>query len=1054
MIDACELDRGSDHFIGRYLVVGVRCAVRTLRIDRNMRIYFANLIALLGVLTAASMEAAPPKAPEGFEVTIFAEPPQISYPAGIAASPSGVVYVAVDKNSSLDRKPDRGSIVRCEDTDNDGKADRFTAFVPKIESPRGMCYVGNTLYVIHPPLLTAFRDEDNDGVADKSDVLVRGLGYDLSFRGADHTTNGVRMGIDGWLYVAVGDYGCLSAVAKDGSKLTLHGGGVVRIRPDGSELELFTRGQRNIYDVAIDPFMNAFTRDNTNDGGGWDIRLSQVISSANYGYPSLYKNFNDEIMHPLADYGGGSGTGALYLHEPLWPRKFGSALLTCDWGRNIVYLHPLTARGPSFVAAQETFLQIERPTDLDVDGQSRLYVGSWRGGQYKYGGEKVGYVARVTHPGAKAAAFPNLSKADDAKLLEHLASPSHVMRINAQREIIRRGPKPLFAPGLEKLATEDGALDVRVAAIFTLKQLLGAKSTAALIRIAKHDAVREFALRALADRKSQLGDVPTEVFVAALRDKNDRVRLQALIGLGRLGRQEPAGEILPLAALPAKKPEQAADGVIQHVAVQSLVSLRAIDACLQAIESPALRSGALRALQYMHDHRTVDGLIRRLDTTPDAAGRRAVLRTLVRLYHREAEWTKGWWGTRPDTTGPYYKRVTWGQSPRIERVIRREAAIGNAETITILRRELPHHKINLPKLKFGGPGAATDVAILIEQPNPPASAIGVLAAAVRDKKRAPAFRARALAALRRATAERVPKEIVEVLAALAAEKSPHDDLLAERQYFLFDSVQARHVDYFIRLAGEQDAARRVLAYGVLVNLAWGPLSDEKTQRAANKAVAFGWKDDRSVVSVLRAVGETGATSYERQVRILLKDKRPAVRAAAASTTKALGLSEKPTARGPLLGKMSYDKLQAAVLAEKGNVIQGRALFIRQRCVVCHAVSPGATPVGPFLGGIAKRYKPHEIVKSIVDPDATIAQGFATQLFATKDGRVLSGFVVREAADEVEIRDAHGVRSVLAKDAIEERSKAKMSVMPKGLVDKLTPKELASILAYLTSLGGK
>ena len=35
-----------------------------------------------------------------------------------------------------------------------------------------------------------------------------------------------------------------------------------------------------------------------------------------------------------------------------------------------------------------------------------------------------------------------------------------------------------------------------------------------------------------------------------------------------------------------------------------------------------------------------------------------------------------------------------------------------------------------------------------------------------------------------------------------------------------------------------------------------------------------------------------------------------------------------------------------VLAEKGDVNQGRALFIRQRCVVCHAVSPGATPVGP------------------------------------------------------------------------------------------------------------
>lgn len=1016
-----------------------------------MRIYFATLIALIGVLSAATLFAAPPKAPEGFEVTMFAEPPQVSYPVGIAASPSGAVFVAVDKNSSLDRKPGRGKIVRCEDTDGDGVADRFSTFVPKIESPRGMCYVGGTLYVIHPPLLTAFRDENHDGVADKSDVLVRGLGYDLSFRGADHTTNGVRMGIDGWLYVAVGDYGCLNAVAKDGSKLTLHGGGVVRVRPDGSEMELFTRGQRNIYDVAIDPYMNAFTRDNTNDGGGWDIRLSQVISSANYGYPSLFKNFNDEIMQPLADYGGGSGTGALYLHEPGFPGKFGSALLTCDWGRNIVYLHPLTARGPSFVAAQETFLEIERPTDLDVDGRSRLYVGSWRGGQYKYGGEKVGYVARVTHPDAKAAAFPNLAKADDARLLEYLASPSHVLRINSQREIIRRGPQPLFSAGLKTLAASDLSLDVRVAAIFTLKQLLGSKSTATLVRLAKHDAVREFALRALADRKSQLKDVPTEVFVTALGDKNDRVRLQALIALGRLGRKEPASEILPLAAVPTKKPEHAADGVLQHVAVQSLVSLRAIETCLQAAQSPALRSGALRALQTMHDHRTVDGLIRLLDTTSGPAGRRAVLRTLLRLYHREAVWTKGWWGTRPDTTGPYYRRVTWEQSPRIERVIRREAAIGDAETIAMLRRELSHHKINLPKLKFGGPGGATDVAILIEQPNPPAKAIGILAAAAGDKKQVPALRARALAALRRATAEQVPKSVVAVLAAIAAEEAPHDDLIAERQYFLFDPVQARHVDYFVRLAVGKDAARRDLAYGVLVSLASSSLSEEKIRDAAAKAVATGWKNDLSTVSVLHAIGETGLPNYDGQVRGLIDDKRTSVRAAAASTAKSLGLNKDAPARGPLLGKMPYDKLQKSVLAEKGDVKQGRALFIRQRCIVCHAVAPGATPVGPFLGGIAKRYKPHELVRSIVDPDAMIAQGFATELFATRDGRIVSGFVVREAADEVEIRDAHGVRSVLAKDAIEERRKAKISVMPKGLVDTLTPKELASILAYLTSL---
>ena len=59
---------------------------------------------------------------------------------------------------------------------------------------------------------------------------------------------------------------------------------------------------RNILDACIDPYMNIFTRDNTNDGGGWDIRFSHVIQTAEYGYPSWYKNFPEEIMPALADY--------------------------------------------------------------------------------------------------------------------------------------------------------------------------------------------------------------------------------------------------------------------------------------------------------------------------------------------------------------------------------------------------------------------------------------------------------------------------------------------------------------------------------------------------------------------------------------------------------------------------------------------------------------------------------------------------------------------------------------------------------------------------------
>ncbi len=42
------------------------------------------------------------RAPAGFNVTLFAQPPDISYPTCLAAAPNGEVYVGVDENGSLD----------------------------------------------------------------------------------------------------------------------------------------------------------------------------------------------------------------------------------------------------------------------------------------------------------------------------------------------------------------------------------------------------------------------------------------------------------------------------------------------------------------------------------------------------------------------------------------------------------------------------------------------------------------------------------------------------------------------------------------------------------------------------------------------------------------------------------------------------------------------------------------------------------------------------------------------------------------------------------------
>src|SRR5215218_4472254 len=128
------------------------------------------------------------KAPEGFSLLSFAGPPFAMYPTVVAPAPDGSVYVGVDLNLAQGAVKGRGRVVRLVDSDGDGHADRYTIFA-ELDSPRGIAVDGNTVYVMHPPNLTAFRDTNGDGIADSSDDLVKDLGFSLDVRSSDHATN-------------------------------------------------------------------------------------------------------------------------------------------------------------------------------------------------------------------------------------------------------------------------------------------------------------------------------------------------------------------------------------------------------------------------------------------------------------------------------------------------------------------------------------------------------------------------------------------------------------------------------------------------------------------------------------------------------------------------------------------------------------------------------------------------------------------------------------------------------------------------------------------------
>ena len=648
------------------------------------------------------------KAPPGFKVSLYAAPPKIGYPVAVSVAPDNAVFVAVDEQGSLGRTPGGGRVMRCIDEDGDGKADHVNIFA-KMEHPRGVIAGEGAVWVMHPPFLSVFRDQDGDGVSDHQEILVSGLTTSqIDTRGGDHTTNGVRMGLDGWIYIAVGDYGFHNAKGKDGITLSHRGGGILRVRPDGTELEIFATGLRNPFAIAIDSYMNMFTRDNTNDGAGWDVRVSHLIQTADYGYPLRFMNDPDEIMPPLGAFGQGSGTGALALEDDRLPEAYRNVLLTGDWGRSEVYRHELKPAAASFRASSNVFLSIPRPTGMDVGDDGRLYVASWRGGEASvYIGPGVGFVACITPPGWTASARLNPKETDSSELINGLCGPNATSRFNFQREIIRRGRSPEITRGLNNLVFDTSKpLAGRVSALFALKQLEGVECHETLRKLVRDPALREFALKALADRKSQLAGVDSSLFIAALTDVSPRVKAQAVIALGRLREVSTAVNVVPLtsrpegSSMPTTNPVHAQpdpDRGLPHLAMRSLIELNAIDACLEAIDGPH-REGALRVLRSIHDPKVVEGLIKKLSMSRSLEVRRDLLATLVRLYHRESDYQGSWWGIRPDTTGPYYDPRGWDSTGRIDLVLTAAVLDGDAETARFLRGEFARRRVRLKGL--------------------------------------------------------------------------------------------------------------------------------------------------------------------------------------------------------------------------------------------------------------------------------------------------------------------------------------------------------------------
>ena len=129
--------------------------------------------------------------------------------------------------------------------------------------------------------------------------------------------------------------------------------------------------------------------------------------------------------------------------------------------------------------------------------------------------------------------------------------------------------------------------------------------------------------------------------------------------------------------------------------------------------------------------------------------------------------------------------------------------------------------------------------------------------------------------------------------------------------------------------------------------------------------------------------------------------------------------------------------------------RGQAVFngTKAACSSCHAIGYLGGKVGPDLTQIGKIRTERDLLESIVFPSASFVRSYEPVQVTTKSGKMYNGLVRQDTSDEIVLATGVNQEARIARDDIEEIQPSKVSVMPAGLDQQLTVRELAEKLRF-------
>ena len=381
--------------------------------------------------------------PEGFIVELVASEPDIVNPVAMTFDERGRIWITESlEYPRRDAGPGKDRVKVLEDTDGDGKADRFTVFAEGLNIPSGVAVGHGGVWVANSPDILFLQDTDGDGKADKTEVVVTGFGRDDTHE----LPNSLTWGPDGFLYGLNGVFN--QSNVKQNDKEFRFTCALFRIDPRTRKFELFAEGTSNPWGIAWDTEGSAFVSACVIDHL-WHLTETGYYHRQGGPYPPFTWKIDSIVdhAHQKAAY-----CGLHYFDSDAYPEKYRDRLYMGNIHGNCINVDRLERNGSTYASKGESdfltandawFMPVVQKTGPD----GCLYILDWYDRYHCYqdanrdpeGIDRLkGRLYRVRYQDTPRAKPFDLAAESDDQLMERLHSPNVYYRDIAQRLLCER----------------------------------------------------------------------------------------------------------------------------------------------------------------------------------------------------------------------------------------------------------------------------------------------------------------------------------------------------------------------------------------------------------------------------------------------------------------------------------------------------------------------------------------------------------------------------------------------------------------------------------------